>query len=222
MERGRILITAKDSFSREGFKHLIFKDKFLVVGEESSFDGALSFLRSMQSPVDLIVCQLTDNQEAEIDTLATIGREFPDVITVVLVGGEISNELQYAIKEKVRGILPNTISSAGLNLVFQLLLCGENLAAIPAMLPGNPPPCSEAPSQAVYKTRVPLSQRENEILNCLKDGSPNKVIARKLDVAEATVKVHIKSLLRKIEVGNRTQAAVWAMNRSTSATTYVL
>jgi two-component system, NarL family, nitrate/nitrite response regulator NarL len=48
----------------------------------------------------------------------------------------------------------------------------------------------------------------------LKEGSPNKVIARKLDMAEATVKVHIKSLLRKIEVGNRTQAAIWATNRS--------
>jgi two-component system nitrate/nitrite response regulator NarL len=43
-------------------------------------------------------------------------------------------------------------------------------------------------------------------------GAPNKVIARKLDVAEATVKVHIKAILRKIRVANRTQAAMWAVN----------
>jgi two-component system nitrate/nitrite response regulator NarL len=42
------------------------------------------------------------------------------------------------------------------------------------------------------------------------DGEPNKVIARKLHVAEATVKVHIKAILRKIGVANRTQAAMWA------------
>jgi two-component system, NarL family, nitrate/nitrite response regulator NarL len=55
-----------------------------------------------------------------------------------------------------------------------------------------------------------LSSREAQILNCLTEGAPNKVIARKLDVAEATVKVHVKSLLRKIGAANRTQAAMWA------------
>ena len=49
-------------------------------------------------------------------------------------------------------------------------------------------------------------------MHCLMQGSPNKVIARKLDVAEATVKVHIKAILRKIRVANRTQAAMWAVN----------
>ena len=55
-----------------------------------------------------------------------------------------------------------------------------------------------------------LSSREAEILRCLMKGEPNKVIARNLDVAEATVKVHVKAILRKIGAGNRTQAAIWA------------
>jgi two-component system nitrate/nitrite response regulator NarL len=55
-----------------------------------------------------------------------------------------------------------------------------------------------------------LSTREAEILHCLTEGAPNKIIARKLDVAEATVKVHIKAILRKIGAANRTQAAMWA------------
>jgi two-component system nitrate/nitrite response regulator NarL len=55
-----------------------------------------------------------------------------------------------------------------------------------------------------------LSTRETQILNCLRQGAPNKAIARRLDVAEATVKVHIKAILRKIGVANRTQAAMWA------------
>ncbi len=55
-----------------------------------------------------------------------------------------------------------------------------------------------------------LSSRESEILTCLKDGAPNKVIARKLNLSEATVKVHVKTILKKIGARNRTQAALWA------------
>ncbi|MGF9764816.1 response regulator transcription factor [Microvirga sp. 0TCS3.31] len=55
-----------------------------------------------------------------------------------------------------------------------------------------------------------LSNREAEILNCLMQGEPNKVIARKLEITEATIKVHLKAIMRKIGVANRTQAAMWA------------
>jgi two-component system nitrate/nitrite response regulator NarL len=58
-----------------------------------------------------------------------------------------------------------------------------------------------------------LSAREAQILGCLKEGAPNKLIARKFDVTEATVKVHVKAILRKIGVANRTQAAMWASQR---------
>jgi two-component system nitrate/nitrite response regulator NarL len=55
-----------------------------------------------------------------------------------------------------------------------------------------------------------LSPREAQILGCLKEGAPNKIIARQFDVTEATVKVHVKAILRKIGAANRTQAAMWA------------
>jgi len=56
-----------------------------------------------------------------------------------------------------------------------------------------------------------LSEREAQILDGLVKGHANKVIARTCDITEATVKVHMKSILRKIRVDNRTQAAIWAM-----------
>src|SRR5262249_32820534 len=55
-----------------------------------------------------------------------------------------------------------------------------------------------------------LSEREAQILDGLVQGHANKVIARTCEITEATVKVHMKSILRKIQVANRTQAAVWA------------
>ena len=57
---------------------------------------------------------------------------------------------------------------------------------------------------------IGLSDRENEIVQCLRQGASNKVIARQLQISESTVKVHIKSLLKKLRVCNRTQAAIWA------------
>jgi two-component system, NarL family, nitrate/nitrite response regulator NarL len=55
-----------------------------------------------------------------------------------------------------------------------------------------------------------ITAREAEILSSLMEGTPNKLIARKLHVTEATVKVHVKAVLRKIGATNRTQAALWA------------
>jgi two-component system nitrate/nitrite response regulator NarL len=55
-----------------------------------------------------------------------------------------------------------------------------------------------------------LSPRERDVLCGLMAGYPNKTIARQLDVCEATVKVHVKAILRKLKVRNRTQAAIWA------------
>lgn len=59
---------------------------------------------------------------------------------------------------------------------------------------------------------VMLSERESQILYFLTNGATNKAIARELGITEATVKVHVKSLLRKIHANNRTQAAIWALN----------
>ena len=58
---------------------------------------------------------------------------------------------------------------------------------------------------------MPLSDRERTILTHLMEGASNKHIARELNIAEATVKVHVKNLLGKIRVKNRTQAAMWGM-----------
>ncbi len=65
-------------------------------------------------------------------------------------------------------------------------------------------------ARAITGTRN-LSPREKSILKLVMGGESNKQIARRLDITESTVKVHIKTILRKIDVRNRTQAAIWAM-----------
>lgn len=89
--------------------------------------------------------------------------------------------------------------------------------ALTAAVAGSPGAVTQAdgglrsdPSRALADAPR-LSDREAQILDGLVKGYANKVIARRCDITEATVKVHMKSILRKIRVGNRTQAAIWAL-----------
>ena len=81
--------------------------------------------------------------------------------------------------------------------------------------PGNggqrllPGPARQAEPEQKSTPRK-FSNREAEVLECLTRGEANKLIARKFDITESTVKVHIKAILRKIQLKNRTQAAIWA------------
>lgn len=74
--------------------------------------------------------------------------------------------------------------------------------------------CAEPANGADDVYAPKLSLREICILRCLISGDSNKTIARSYSIAEATVKVHVKAILRKIRVRNRTQAAIWALNHN--------
>jgi two-component system, NarL family, nitrate/nitrite response regulator NarL len=102
----------------------------------------------------------------------------------------------------------------------------------PVNVPASVLVCAETPLEAVRPCTGPiildaaapansdlarLSQRERLILTHLTVGASNKQIARDLYVAEATVKAHVKNLLRKLRVNNRTQAAMWTIGRATSS-----
>jgi two-component system nitrate/nitrite response regulator NarL len=85
---------------------------------------------------------------------------------------------------------------------------GSEVTFAPSPLTRNPG------NSAVGRGVHGLSEREEEILKALVRGYSNKVIARMCTVTEATVKVHVKSILRKIRVANRTQAAIWALKHA--------
>ena len=81
---------------------------------------------------------------------------------------------------------------------------------VPPELTDDKGPLLQVSMSLVGDYEFELSKRQKEILQCLKQGASNKVIARQLQLAEATVKIHIRSLLKKLRLSNRTQAAIWA------------
>jgi two-component system nitrate/nitrite response regulator NarL len=108
------------------------------------------------------------------------------------------------------GILTYDLSADAFVQSLRLICAGERV--FPRELAGQRK--QEAPSSAAgaRSDDSRLSPREREVLSHLVDGHSNKAIGRLLGMTEATVKVHLKSVLRKIRVENRTQAAIWALS----------
>jgi two-component system nitrate/nitrite response regulator NarL len=105
----------------------------------------------------------------------------------------------------------SNISKEVLTHSLRLILLGETVFPSQLATAWATGQLRQNASSDVGKALEVLTQREAEILGCLTEGSPNKMIARQLGITEATVKIHVKSLIRKIGVQNRTQAALWAI-----------
>jgi two-component system nitrate/nitrite response regulator NarL len=111
------------------------------------------------------------------------------------------------------GIISDDLSAEAMIRSLRLIQEGERvvprslLSALTAS--SGPAPSNTAGDSPVQGVR--LSPRERQILSYVVKGESSKGIARHLDIAEATIKVHLKSLFRKIGAANRTQAAIWGM-----------
>jgi two-component system nitrate/nitrite response regulator NarL len=180
---------------------------------------ALDMLRSGSCACDLLLCDAGDGEQ-EFEALHEIKREFPGVKAVLLTDCLSSTSLDIAVEGGANAMLPKDISADALHYSLELVLLGEQIfPTLQSLLKPRSAPVGE-PSVTTSR-QAALSTRERQILACLVDGQPNKTIARNLNMAEATVKVHLKALLRKIDAQNRTQAAIWGMNHGAPAASAV-
>lgn len=108
------------------------------------------------------------------------------------------------------GYLLQNISREGLRESLKLVEAGEKVfpSELATLFPALVNTLRARESEPAYPNGD-LSPRESEILRGLVGGHSNKMIAKNLDIAEATVKIYVKRILRKANVANRTQAALW-------------
>ena len=116
------------------------------------------------------------------------------------------------------GFLIETISQAAFQESLRLVCAGEKVfpSGMATLLPDFASKVHYASPHGLDLGGLNLSGRELEILKCLTEGQSNKSIARNLDIAESTVKVHVKRILQKTNATNRTQAALWGVSRGLS------
>ena len=149
-------------------------------------------------------------QEAsQVALLAGVRRLIPQVPLVIISDRDEPQEVYAAFQQEAIGFMPTSIEPA---LAFQ---------ALSFMRSGGsffPPSVLSTCLGEVTIHRPPsdsdLTIKQEEVFDLLREGFPNKVIARRLGMSEATVKVHARRIMHKFGVSNRTQLAVAAMNHS--------
>lgn len=203
------LLIGRNRLFLEGLKSLLRGSSFdvrceaLCVGELEDFED--------ETP-ELILIELRDDLSELVEDLRQLREDLPETPVVVLTDERDPRTLAGCLNAGAAAFLLKDISLEALIHSLKLAMLGQkvmptDLAA--ALINGA---AGVQPVNGKSVESYGLSDRELEILRCLVNGDANKVIANRLDITEATVKVHMKSLLRKIKAGNRTQAAIWALN----------
>jgi two-component system nitrate/nitrite response regulator NarL len=210
----KIMIVDENHPFRAGLKSILCRDGSKTVTEAPSFRSAWNMLQTEDSRVDFLLGDPGPDLVNEFDAVRAIARQSPNVKIVILTDRLTPPRLAMAFDSGASGVLSKNISAEALHQSLQVVLLGDQNHFVDSLRApaAVPPPRPEVTDQAA-EILATLSGRENQILGCLVHGLPNKLIARELNMAEATVKVHLKAVLRKLKAQNRTQAAIWALNR---------
>ncbi len=130
--------------------------------------------------------------------ISAMRRVCPDVPVGIVSGSMRRRDVEKVMEAGARGFVPKTMKLGAMANAVRLMLCGDKF------LPYSYLAGSEEASP------VELTPREIEVLSAIADGKSNKQIARDLSVEEVTVKLHASNIFRKLEVSNRTEAALKA------------
>lgn len=181
--------------------------------EEADDIGQLRRQLGEAPPSNMLITDLARGGGDAANTVREIKSWLASAKVVCLVPEFDLNEMRACFAVGASGYILESISRDALRESLLLVDAGEKV--YPSELALEFPVLAATPGittgRAVAAPEADLSAREVEILKCLANGQSNKVIAKNLGIAEATVKVHLKRILRKAHASNRTQAALWAI-----------
>ncbi len=195
---------------RKGVSQLIGMDAQLkLVGEASSGEEGVELARS--ATPDLILLDLNMKGMSGIDTLLALREAGLDARVVMLTVSDNGDDLIAAIRSGADGYLlkdmePEELLARIKDALFGRMVISDSLNGLLAQ-------ALREETVAAGRSTAGLTERERAILACLAGGMSNKLIARELNIAEGTVKVHVKNLLKKLNFRSRVEAAVWAVEQ---------
>jgi two-component system, NarL family, nitrate/nitrite response regulator NarL len=227
----RLLLVDDHSLFRRGLKALLAQDeRFKVTCEAGDVGEALRCLQ--QHDIDVI---LLDNHlpgVRGVDAIPALKEAAPGARVLMLTVSEDAGDLTASLQAGADGYLLKTVESDPLTDTIVKVMDGESVIspemmtklvlafrARPTTSPGTQPQAVANVPAVLLVPHSPtgvrpelLSPREREILKLIARGDSNKLIARALDIAETTVKIHVQHILRKLGLSSRVQAAVYAVN----------
>ncbi len=212
LEDIRVCILGKNEIVREGLKRILIDQSFTVESTVSDSTAMVAATMDRPNPHLIIVDAHADNDSFDVCRL--LHETFAGSHIVLMADDYSVESVAQAFNAGVDGYLVKAISCEPLGGALRLIALGEKVMPSQIVDALIDPVWRSAPGTwESGKLELNLSDREIEILRCLISGDANKIIARRLEITEATVKVHIKAILRKLRVLNRTQAAIWAVTR---------
>ena len=182
------------------------------VVEAGSIDEALDILE--QTPIDIVLLDLVMPGMSGFDGLRLISRSWPSVPVVVISSSESNADVHKAFNGGARGYIVKSATAKILQFALPLVAAGEMYIppiTVQSMCTRINGPCDGGGAESeltLSPDLVQLTPRQKEVLSEMALGLSNKEIARKLGMLEGTVKVHVKAILQKLNVRNRTEAVM--------------
>ena len=207
----KILIADAQALFRNGLRLVLAElDDAIEAVEAGSFPDALARAED-SAPFELVLLDLSLPGMAPFDGLRALGRRLPEASIVVLSTSQDRDDICRAVACGARGYVLKSSRPEALLHILTLALAGEVYVPALALRDAPSPRPVDGASRGAAGALAKLTPRERDVLAELVEGQSNKEIAHQLAIDEGTVKVHLKAVLRKLEVANRTQAAVAAV-----------
>ncbi len=206
----RLLIIDDHPLFRRGVIQLLEDAPALkVVGEASSGREGIELARQLDP--DMILLDLNMKDMSGVEALKAIKASGSDARVIMLTVSDAEADLVASLRAGADGYLLKEMEPEDLFAKLQEAANGqmpltERLTALLAR-------SLRAEAQPRDPDQAGLTEQERRILGLIAAGKSNKLIARELDIAEGTVKVHVKHLLRKLNLRSRVEAAVWAIEQ---------
>jgi DNA-binding NarL/FixJ family response regulator len=225
--RGRqssaIILVGKNTLFREGLARILGSADFRILASVSCADDLLPSKLQLHQPLFLVV-HTGDDFGAAVEQIELFRGQHPGGPIAIVASHYRQGDLVSAFRAGANGYFVDVVACDVFIKSIELVMMGETILP-PAFMPfvldlegaplGEAAPHDENNRAILIRTKdtlaPQLSTREKSILRCLIEGNSNKCIARKINISEATVKVHVKAILRKIRLRNRTEAAIWGM-----------
>jgi len=212
-ERQTILVIDDHPLFRKGVRQLVeMGDDFTLTGEAA--DGVAGLALAKQLKPDLILLDINMKGMNGIETLKAIKDADLDSRVIMLTVSDHEEDLVEALRAGADGYLLKDMEPE--QLLASLRAAGQGRTALSERLVDMLAHALRAEHRPADPDKAGLTEREQAILRLIAEGLSNKLIARRLEISEGTVKVHVKHLLKKLGLRSRVEAAVWVAGRHKS------